>query len=100
MQAVDAVYDAKVADAKVQIRNLETALKLYKLDTGTFPSTDQGLQALKEESLVRAEQIFTEISKIDDTDAMTQKNLRLIKRYKDTNKDLLFRTYIKYLKPR
>ncbi|WP_328746783.1 type II secretion system major pseudopilin GspG [Geomonas anaerohicana] len=38
--------DAKVADAKVQIRNIETALKLYKLDTGSFPTTEQGLQAL------------------------------------------------------
>ena len=38
--------DAKVADAKVQIRNIETALKLYKLDSGNFPSTEQGLQAL------------------------------------------------------
>jgi general secretion pathway protein G len=38
--------DAKVADAKVQIRNLETALKLYKLDSGNFPTTEQGLQAL------------------------------------------------------
>ena len=38
--------DAKVADAQVQIRNLESALKLYKLDSGNFPSTEQGLQAL------------------------------------------------------
>lgn len=38
--------DAKLADAKLQIRNLETALKLYKLDSGVYPSTDQGLQAL------------------------------------------------------
>lgn len=38
--------DAKIADAKVQIRNLETALKLYKLDNGTYPTTEQGLQAL------------------------------------------------------
>lgn len=38
--------DAKVADAKVQIRNFETALKLYKLDSGAFPTTEQGLQAL------------------------------------------------------
>lgn len=38
--------DAKVADTKVQIRNIETALKLYKLDNGVFPSTDQGLAAL------------------------------------------------------
>ncbi|MDD2499488.1 MAG: type II secretion system major pseudopilin GspG [Geobacter sp.] len=38
--------DAKLADAKVQIRNLETALKLYKLDSGIYPSTEQGMQAL------------------------------------------------------
>lgn len=38
--------DAKLADAKVQIRNLETALKLYKLDNGIYPTTEQGLQAL------------------------------------------------------
>jgi len=38
--------DAKIADAKVQVRNMETALKLYKLDNGVFPSTDQGLSAL------------------------------------------------------
>ena len=38
--------DAKVADAKVQIRNIETALKLYKLDSGNYPTTEQGLQAL------------------------------------------------------
>lgn len=38
--------DAKIADAKVQIKNMETALKLYKLDTGTYPSTEQGLMAL------------------------------------------------------
>lgn len=38
--------DARIADAKVQIRNLETALKLYKLDNGLFPTTEQGLAAL------------------------------------------------------
>ncbi|MEO5356126.1 MAG: type II secretion system major pseudopilin GspG [Nitrospirae bacterium YQR-1] len=38
--------DAKIAEAKIQIRNFETALKLYKLDTGFFPTTDQGLEAL------------------------------------------------------
>lgn len=38
--------DAKIADAKVQIRNIETALKLYKLDNGGYPSTEQGLAAL------------------------------------------------------
>ena len=38
--------DAKVTDARVQIKNIETALKLYKLDTGSYPSTEQGLGAL------------------------------------------------------
>ena len=38
--------DAKIADAKVQIKNLETALKLYKLDNGNYPATEQGLSAL------------------------------------------------------
>jgi general secretion pathway protein G len=40
--------DAKIADAKVQIRQLESALKLYKLDNGVYPSTEQGLKALVE----------------------------------------------------
>jgi general secretion pathway protein G len=38
--------DAKVSVAKTQIRNVMSALSLYKLDNGTFPSTSQGLQAL------------------------------------------------------
>ena len=38
--------DAKVSEAKVQIRDFETALKLYKLDNGFYPTTDQGLEAL------------------------------------------------------
>ena len=40
--------DAKIADAKIQIRNLETALKFYKLDNGSYPDTEQGLEALIE----------------------------------------------------
>ncbi len=38
--------DAKVVEVKVQIRNFETALKLFKLDNGYYPSTEQGLEAL------------------------------------------------------
>ncbi|MDO9068473.1 MAG: type II secretion system major pseudopilin GspG [Deltaproteobacteria bacterium] len=38
--------DAKVTDTRVQIKNIETALKLYKLDNGSYPSTEQGLSAL------------------------------------------------------
>src|SRR5512140_1995262 len=38
--------DARIADAKVQIKNLETALKLYKMDNGVYPDSEQGLEAL------------------------------------------------------
>ena len=38
--------DAKITDARVQIKNVETALKLYKLDNGNYPSTEQGLNSL------------------------------------------------------
>ncbi len=44
--------DARIAEAKVQIKNLETALKLFKLDNGFFPSTEQGLEALIEQPTV------------------------------------------------
>lgn len=39
---------ARVTSAKVQIQNFQGALAQYKLDTGVFPSTEQGLQALRE----------------------------------------------------
>ena len=38
--------DAKIQTTRTQISNMETALKLYKLDNGTYPSTEQGLNAL------------------------------------------------------
>lgn len=38
--------DARIAEAKVQIKNFETALKLFKLDNGFYPDTQQGLEAL------------------------------------------------------
>lgn len=38
--------EAKVSVAKTQIRNIMSALSLYKLDNGNFPSTSQGLEAL------------------------------------------------------
>lgn len=40
--------DARIAEAKVQIRNFETALKLFKMDNGFYPDTQQGLAALIE----------------------------------------------------
>lgn len=44
--------DAKRTAAKVQIRNIEGALQLYKLDNGVYPSTEQGLKALVEKPSV------------------------------------------------
>ena len=38
--------EARRIKAKTDIRTLEGALKLYKLDTTTYPTTEQGLQAL------------------------------------------------------
>ena len=38
--------DAKVTAAKVQIDILKAALKFYRLDNHSYPSTDQGLEAL------------------------------------------------------
>ena len=40
--------EAKRTKAIMQIQGLETALKMYKLDNGMYPSTEQGLQALVE----------------------------------------------------
>ncbi|MGB4066674.1 MAG: type II secretion system major pseudopilin GspG [Nitrospira sp.] len=44
--------DAKRTAAKVQIRNIEGALQLYKLDNGVYPSTEQGLKSLVEKPSV------------------------------------------------
>ena len=38
---------ARVTAAKVQINNFMDALGQYKLDTGIFPTTEQGLNALR-----------------------------------------------------
>ena len=39
--------EAKRTAARAQIDSFMTALGAYKLDTGSFPSTEQGLQALR-----------------------------------------------------
>ena len=41
------VGDAKVSAAKSQIELLSLALNSYRLDNDAFPSTDQGLEALR-----------------------------------------------------
>lgn len=40
--------DAKIVKAKGDIKSLETALDMYKLDNGNYPDTEQGLLALVE----------------------------------------------------
>ena len=40
--------EAKQVKARMDIASLETALKMYKLDSGAYPGTEQGLQALVE----------------------------------------------------
>ncbi|MEC4678713.1 MAG: type II secretion system major pseudopilin GspG [Nitrospirota bacterium] len=37
---------ARRVSTKAQIKNIEGALQLYKLDNGVYPSTEQGLHAL------------------------------------------------------
>jgi len=41
--------EAKQLKAKMTIESLETSLRLYKLDSGSYPATEQGLQALIEQ---------------------------------------------------
>lgn len=43
--------EARVTAAKIDIKAIENALKMYKLDNGTYPSSDQGLEALVSEPL-------------------------------------------------
>lgn len=43
---MDRPEEARVIAAKHDIKTIVSALKLYRLDNGRYPSTDQGLQAL------------------------------------------------------
>ena len=43
---MDRPEDARRTQAMVQMSALEQALKLYRLDNGQYPTTEQGLQAL------------------------------------------------------
>lgn len=45
---MDKPEEAKMTKARIQIKALEQALKFYKLDNGSYPTTEQGLQALVE----------------------------------------------------
>ena len=43
---MDRPEQARRLKAKIQIESFETALKLFKLDNGAYPTTEQGLQSL------------------------------------------------------
>ena len=45
---MDRPGEARQMKVRLDIQNLETALKLYKLDNGSYPGTEQALQALVE----------------------------------------------------
>lgn len=47
-QVLSYLGGARSDTAKIQINNLGTALDLYRLDNGRYPSTDEGLQSLIE----------------------------------------------------
>ena len=46
--------DARITAARTDVNNLMQALKLYKLDNGQYPTTEQGLNALVEPPAVGA----------------------------------------------
>lgn len=43
---IDTPDEARQSKARVDIKTMETALRLYKLDNGAYPTTEQGLEAL------------------------------------------------------
>jgi len=47
-QFMGAPDEARYNQANIQIQALEDALKMYRLDNGDYPSTEQGLKALVE----------------------------------------------------
>lgn len=44
--------EARQTQAKIQIQSLENALNMYRLDSGDYPTTEQGLKALVEKPVV------------------------------------------------
>lgn len=47
--------EARRTKAAVDIKGIETALNMYKIDSGIYPSTEQGLRALVEKPTVGQE---------------------------------------------
>lgn len=47
-KVLEQLSGARADTAKIQIKNIEAALDLYRLDAGRYPSQSEGLQALME----------------------------------------------------
>lgn len=45
-QVIGRVDDAQIEKAKADIRNIDSAMKFYRLDNFSYPSTEQGIEAL------------------------------------------------------
>ena len=42
------VDDARIATARIQLKQIENALEIYRMDNSTYPTSEQGLKALIE----------------------------------------------------
>ena len=54
-QIISRPDEARVAKARQDIRAIESALKLYRLDNFQYPTTEQGIQALVEKPGIQPE---------------------------------------------
>lgn len=45
-QVIKYLNHARISTAKTEVENISSALDLYKIDVGSYPTTQQGLQAL------------------------------------------------------
>lgn len=52
VKIMDRPGEARTTKAELDIKSLENALKLFRLDNGFYPSTDQGLRALIEKPTI------------------------------------------------
>jgi general secretion pathway protein G len=52
VRIMDRPGEARITAAELDIKSLESALKLFRLDNAFYPSTDQGLRALVEQPTI------------------------------------------------
>ena len=52
VRVMDRPAEARAMKAQLDIQTLENALKLFKIDNGFYPTTDQGIRALVEKPTV------------------------------------------------